>query len=108
MKLLVGDTVLVTGGKDKGKKSKVVRVVRARNAVVLEGVNLYVKHVKPFNGQPGQRVQRPRPLNVGNVAIINNEGKQDRVGYKVSKDGSKVRVFKKTGKEIPTPTPTKK
>ncbi len=104
MKFKVGDTVLVTGGKDKGKKGKITQVVIAKDAVVVEEVNLYVKHIKPMNGQAGQRVKRPRPLPTANVAIINNEGKPDRIGYKVNKDGSKDRIYKKTGKVISAPS----
>ncbi len=103
MKFKVGDNVLVTAGKDKGKKGKVLRVFKEVNKVIVEEANLYVKHVKPVGGQPGQRVKRPRPLHTASVAIINNEGKADRIGYKVNKDGSKDRVFKKTGKVIPSP-----
>jgi len=101
MKFKVGDTVLVTGGKDKGKQGKVLRVLKEVNKVLVEDVNLYVKHVKPVQGKAGERVKRPRPLPTANVAILNNEGKQDRIGYKVAKDGSKERIFKKTGKVIP-------
>jgi large subunit ribosomal protein L24 len=103
MKFKVGDTVLVTGGKDKGKQGKILKVLREANRVVVEETNLYVKHIKPTNGQAGQRVKRPRPLPTANVAIINNEGKQDRIGYKIAKDGSKERIFKKTGKAVPEP-----
>lgn len=104
MKLRVGDQVLVTAGKSKGLKAKVIRVLPKEDRVVVEGANLYVKHIKPIQGREGQRVHRPRPLPTANVAILNGEGKVDRIGYKVSKDGSKVRVFKKSGKEVPTPT----
>jgi large subunit ribosomal protein L24 len=104
MKFLVGDQVLVTGGKDKGKKGQIIKVVRDKNAVVVEGMNMYVKHMKPMGGQAGQKLSKARPLPTAKVAIINNEGKQDRIGYKVNKDGSKDRVFKKTGKVVPTPT----
>ena len=71
-------------------------------------MNLYVKHVKPTAGKAGERVKRPRPLPTANVAILNNEGKQDRIGYKVAKDGTKERIFKKTGKVIPETAKAKK
>jgi len=100
MKFRVGDNVIVTAGKDKGKSGKVAKVLRDAEKVVIEDVNLYVKHMKPINGQEGQRVKRPRPLPTANVAIVNGEGKPDRIGYKINKDGSKVRIYKKTGKEI--------
>jgi large subunit ribosomal protein L24 len=100
MKFKVGDLVLVTGGKDKGKQGKITRVVPSRNAAVVEGVNLYVKHIKPYGEQAGQRVRRERALPVANIAILNDQGKADRVGYLVAADGTKQRVFKKTGKVI--------
>jgi large subunit ribosomal protein L24 len=103
MKFRVGDTVLVTGGKDKGKQGKIVKVLPEVNKVLVENINLYVKHIKPMGGQAGQRTQRPRPLPTANVAIMNNEGKADRIGMKVNKDGTKVRIFKKSGKEVPAP-----
>jgi large subunit ribosomal protein L24 len=108
MKFKVGDNVIVTGGKDKGKKGQVIRVVKEKNTVVVEGVNLYVKHIKPMNGREGQRVQRPRPLPTANVAIMNNKSQADRVGYKINKDGTKVRVYKKTGEVIPEVKPKTK
>lgn len=101
MKFKVGDNVLVTAGKDKGKKGKIVRVFADANKVTVEGLNVYVKHMKPTNGQAGQRLELPRPLPTAKVAILNGEGKQDRVGYKVAKDGTKERIFIKTGKAVP-------
>ena len=100
MKFRVNDQVLVTGGKDKGKKSKIIAVLPKEERVIVEGVNLYVKHIRPVNNQPGQRVKRPRPLPTAKVAILNAEGKPDRIGYKINKDGTKDRIFKKSGKVI--------
>jgi large subunit ribosomal protein L24 len=100
MKLRVGDLVLVTGGKDKGKQAKVTRVLPKVGKVVVEGVNMYVKHVKPMGEREGTRTRKERPLPLANVAIINDKGQVDRVGYQVSKDGTKTRIFKKTGQVI--------
>jgi large subunit ribosomal protein L24 len=108
MKFKVGDVVLVTAGKDKGKKGAVLRVFSEEEKVLVDNVNLYVKHMKPMNGQAGQRMQKPRPMPTAKVAIINDEGKRDRIGYKIAKDGTKQRVFKKTGKLIPEPEKKKK
>lgn len=100
MKLHVGDVVLVTGGKDKGKQGKIVRVFPKEDKVLVQGVNMYVKHIKPMQGRAGEKVRRERPLHTASVAIMNSEtGKVDRVGHKVI-DGKKVRVYKKTGAEI--------
>jgi large subunit ribosomal protein L24 len=101
MKFKVGDQVLVTGGKDKGKQGKIVKVLPTIERVVVEGVNMYVKHMRPYAGRPGEKVRKERPLPTANIAIINPEtNKADRVGYSVAKDGSKTRIFKKTGKAI--------
>lgn len=100
MKLKVNDNVEVTAGKDRGKHGKVLKVFPKDETVLVAGVNMYVKHVKPMQGRAGERVKRERPLATAKVAIMNPDtGKVDRVGYKVV-DGKKVRVFKKTGVEI--------
>lgn len=103
MKFKVGDEVLVTGGKDKGKKGTIIRVVPEKNLVVVEGVNLYVKHQKPIADRAGQKMSLPRPLPTAKVAMVNDKGVVDRIGYQVTKDGQKTRVFKKTGKAVPEP-----
>jgi len=100
MKLKVNDKVLVTAGKDKGLTGVVKKVYPRLNKVLVEGVNKYTKHVKPMQGRAGDKIKVERPLHTASVAIINDEGKADRVGYKIAKDGSKVRIFKKTGKAI--------
>lgn len=108
MKFKVGDQVLVTGGKDKGKKGRVIRVMSIAEKVVVEGVNLYSKHLKPIADRAGQKLSLPRPLPTAKVAIINDKGQADRIGYQVAKDGTKSRVFKKTGQPVPEPTPESK
>lgn len=100
MKLKVNDTVIVTGGKDKGKQGKITRLIPKEEKVVVGGLNMYVKHIKPLQGRSGEKIRRERGLPTANVAILNPEtGKQDRIGYSVV-DGKKVRIFKKTGKVI--------
>lgn len=100
MKFKVGDKVLITAGKDKGKQGKITRTFPKDNTVIVEEVNMYTRHVKPYAGQSGDRVRKERPLPLAKIAIINNKGKQDRIGYQVNKDGSKKRIFKKTGVAI--------
>lgn len=99
MKFKVGDEVIVTAGKDKGTKAKILSVLPADNKVVVQGVNMYTRHRRPFAGQAGERVRQERPLNVANIAIWNGK-EPDRITYKVNKDGSKERYFAKTGKKI--------
>lgn len=106
MKFKTGDSVLVTAGKDKGKTAKVTRVLLDSEKVVVEGVNLYTRHYKPMNNQAGRKVRKERPLHAASVAIVNELGARDRIGYKVAKDGSKIRIFRKTGTPIPEPKTT--
>lgn len=102
MKFKVGDSVLVTTGKDKGKKSTIVKVLPKQDKVIVADANMYTRHRKAAMGQPGEKVRLARPLATANVAILNDKGQQDRIGYRVAKDGSKERIFKKTGKVVPT------
>ena len=102
MKLRKGDQVIVTTGRDKGKRGTVTRRVDDSHLVV-EGVNVVKKHVKPnpMKGSTGGIVEKSMPIHQSNVAIFNAAtGKADRVGIKVQADGSRVRVFKSSGAEI--------
>ncbi|NCN51106.1 MAG: 50S ribosomal protein L24 [Candidatus Pacebacteria bacterium] len=103
MKFKVGDKVKVTSGKDKGKLSSIVKVIPKKNTVVVEGANMYVKHVKPMGGRSGDKLSVERALSTAKIALVNDKGEVDRIGYKVAKDGSKTRVFKKTGAAVPEP-----
>ncbi|WP_028452717.1 50S ribosomal protein L24 [Chitinilyticum aquatile] len=102
-KIRKGDEVIVLTGKDAGKRGAVLRVLPAEDRVVVEGVNIAKKHVKPnpMRGVQGGIVEITVPLHVSNVAIFNAAtGKADRVGFKVLEDGKKVRVFKSTGEVV--------
>lgn len=105
MKFKVGDKVIVTAGKDKGIKSEVIRVLPKSDRVVVKDANKYVKHVKPMGGRAGERVVVERPLPVAKVAILNDKDQADRIGYKSDSAGTKTRIFKKTGVEIPYTAP---
>lgn len=98
-KIRKGDKIEVLAGKDKGKQGTVLEV-RADNRVLIEGVNMVKKHVKPNPniGETGGIVDREAALHVSNVALVNPAtGKGERVGFKVLGDGKKVRVFRKSG-----------
>lgn len=103
MKFKLGDNVIVTAGKDKGLKAKILKTYPKDGTVVVEGANMYTRNFKPQQGQPGRQVRRERPLDLAKVAIVNDKGQADRIGYSVGKDGSKARVFKKTGSLVPEP-----
>ncbi len=101
-KIRKGDQVIVLTGRDKGKRGAVAERVDAERLIV-EGVNVAKKHVKPnpMKGTTGGVVDKAMPIHQSNVAIFNAEtGKADRVGIKLLDDGKKVRVFKSSGAEI--------
>jgi large subunit ribosomal protein L24 len=101
-KIRKGDQVIVLTGRDKGKRGTVVQRVDA-DRLVVEGVNVAKKHVKPnpLKGTTGGVVDKVMPIHQSNVAIFNaSTGKADRVGIKLQDDGNKVRVFKSSGVEI--------
>ena len=101
-KIRKGDEVIVLTGRDKGKRGKVL--LRSDDShVLVEGINLVKKHVKPnpMKGTTGGIVEKGMPIHQSNVAIFNAAtGKADRVGIKLLDDGKKVRVFKSSGDEI--------
>jgi large subunit ribosomal protein L24 len=102
MKIKKGDEIIVIAGKDKGATGKVLRVDRRRERVVVEGVNLMTKNVKADQQRAGKesgRITVEAPLHVSNVAIV-EDGKPVRVGYSTDDDGNKIRVSRRTGKEI--------
>ena len=95
-KIRKGDEVIVTTGKDKGRRGTVLRVFEDER-VLVEGVNLAKKHIKPNPniGELGGIKDTAMPMDVSNVLVFNPKTKKgERVGFRVEKDGSKVRVFK--------------
>lgn len=101
MKIKKGDTVLITAGKDRGKTGKVFRALPKEQGVLVEGINLRKKHVRPKKqGEKGQIVQVPAVLDISNVKIICSKcGKATRVGCRIEK-GEKKRICKKCKQEI--------
>jgi large subunit ribosomal protein L24 len=96
MKIRKGDQIIVTAGKDKGRKCKVEHVNAAEGSVTVPGVNVYKRHQKKRDEQhQGGIIEFARPLGMGKVALICPKcGKQTRVGYVVTK-GEKERICKK-------------
>jgi large subunit ribosomal protein L24 len=98
-KIRKGDQVVVTTGKDKGKRGTVLRVLDT-GKVVVEGINRVKRHTRPnpVKGQTGGIVDKEMPIQASNVALFNPAtGKADRVGFRVLEDGRKVRFFKSNG-----------
>ncbi len=95
-KIRKGDEVIVVTGKDKGRRGTVLQVF-ADDRVLVEGVNLAKKHIKPNPnaGEPGGIRDKAMPMDVSNVLVFNPKTKKgERVGFRVEEDGSKVRVFR--------------
>lgn len=104
MKIKKGDKVKLLAGKDKGKIGKVLQVFESENRASIEGLNLLIKHMRPRkNGEKGQRIEFPAPLDLSNVILVCRAcDRPTRVGYKyieTAKEGikqkKKVRVCKK-------------
>ena len=94
------DNVLVTTGKDRGKKGRVIRLVPEKNRLIVEGVNLIKRHTRPNPAKniKGGVVQREAALHASNVQLVCPEcGAHTRVGHKVLDDGRKVRICRKCG-----------
>ena len=104
MKVKKGDTVQVIAGKDKGAKGKVIQAYPTRDRVLVEGVNRIKKHTRISQNQRGAQsggiVTQEAPIHVSNVMLVDADGKPTRVGKKVSEDGKRVRISKRSGKEI--------
>src|SRR5258708_895330 len=101
IRINTGDTVVVCTGKFKGKTGKVTATHPRLNKVTVEGINIMKKHVKPDRAHPqGGIIDVHVSLWVSKVAIVEPTSKKpSRIGYSLAKDGTKTRVYKKTGKE---------
>lgn len=100
-RLQVGDRVIISRGEDKGRTGKVLRIVKQKDAVVVEGVNRVKRHMRATPQRPGGILDVEAPIHVSKVQLVDPEtGKGTRVRYE-TKDGKKVRVAVKSGKEIP-------
>ncbi len=100
-KIKKGDKVVVTTGRDKGKEGEVLRVLREDARVLVQGVNMVKRHTAPTQASPGGIVEKEAPLHISNVAHIDPKSKSPtRVGFKLDKDGNKVRIAKRSGEAI--------
>ena len=101
-KIRKGDEVIVKNGKSKGQRGTVLEVY-PDGRVLVEGVNVFKKNVKPNPniGEPGGIQDKSLPVDHSNVMVFNPKTKQgERVGFRVEDDGSKVRVFKQSGDRV--------
>src|SRR5689334_17656794 len=104
MKVKKGDTVVVIAGKDRGAKGKVLAAYPRLDKVLVEGVNRVKKHERIRTTQRGAKtggiVTQEAPINVSNVMVIDSDGNPTRVGFRVDESGQKVRISRRTGKDL--------
>ena len=101
MNLKTGDKVVVITGKDKGKQGKIVKTLKAENKVVVEGINMIKKHVKPNGQNAGSIVDMEAPINASNVMIVDPKtNKGTRVGHTTDKKGKKIRIARKSNENL--------
>ncbi|MEW6498700.1 MAG: 50S ribosomal protein L24 [Cyanobacteriota bacterium] len=97
-----GDTVQIIAGRDKGKVGEILRAIPKTSKVIVKGINVKTKHVKPQQeGETGQIVTYEAPIHSSNVMLYSSKQKvASRVCYTLTEDGRKVRMLKKTGEII--------
>jgi large subunit ribosomal protein L24 len=104
MKIKKGDTVLVIAGKDKGAKGKVIQAYPDKQRVLVEGVNRIKKHTRITQNQRGAQsggiITTEAAIHVSNVMLVDGDGKPSRVGKKVTDEGKRVRISRRSGKEL--------
>ena len=101
VKVKKGDRVVVTTGRDKGKKGEVLRVFPKEDRVLVSGVNMVKRHQRQTQAQAGGIISKESPIQISNIAHVDpRTGGATRVGFKVLGDGRKVRFAKKSGEVI--------
>jgi len=100
MKIKKGDTVKIISGSYSGKEGRVLKVLNERDRLIVEGINMLKKHMRPNQeNQQGAIIEKEGSIHVSNVQLLHN-GEGTKVGYQFSKDGKKNRFSKKTNKVI--------
>jgi large subunit ribosomal protein L24 len=101
VKIKKGDKVIVTTGRDKGKKGEVLRVLTKDNRALVSGINVVKRHQRQTQKVQGGIINKEAPINMSNLAHVDpKSGEATRVGFKVLGDGRKVRFAKKSGEVI--------
>lgn len=96
MKIQKGDKVQILAGKDKGRVGEVLRVFTKKEEIIVKGLNLFKKHLKPTQGQKGGIIEKERPIKASKTMLIcPNCGKKTRVAYQIDKNGDKFRLCRK-------------
>jgi large subunit ribosomal protein L24 len=101
LKIKKGDHVVVTAGKDKGRRGEVLKLLPAEQRAIVQGVNMVRRHTKQSPSEPGGIVSKEAPIAISNLALEDpKDGKPTRVGFKLLADGTKVRFAKRSGEVI--------
>ncbi len=101
MNFKTGDKVVVISGKDKGKEGIITKTIKSKNKVVVEGINIVKKHVKPNGQTAGSIEEMEAPIHASNVMIIDPKTKKKtRIGHSTDKKGNKIRISKKSGEAL--------
>jgi large subunit ribosomal protein L24 len=104
MKVKKGDMVLVIAGKDKGARGRVLSALPRVDKVIVEGVNRVKKHTRIRTTQRGAKtggiVTQEAAIHVSNVMVIDSDGKPTRVGFRIDENGAKVRISRRSGKDL--------
>ena len=101
MNLKTGDKVVVIAGKDKGKEGLIKKILKADNKVIVEGINIAKKHVKPTGQSAGSIEEIELPIHASNVMIVDPKTKKGtRIGHTVDKNGKKIRISKKSNESL--------
>ena len=104
MRVRKGDTVVVIAGKDKGAKGRVIHAYPDTGRVLVEGVNRIKKHTRISRTQRGAQsggiVTQEATIDVSNVMVVDSDGKPTRVGYRTDDEGKRLRVSRRSGKDI--------
>ena len=101
LKIKRGDTVQVISGKEKGRRGEVREVLPKKNRVVVEGINERTRHARPSQQNQQGLYTFFAPMDISNVMLVDpSSGEPTRVGYRFTDSGEKIRVGKKSGKDI--------
>jgi large subunit ribosomal protein L24 len=101
LKIRKGDTVVVISGKEKGERGEVREVLPRENRVVVSGINVRTRHARPTQNNQQGLYTFEAPIHVSNVMLVDpNSGEPTRIGHRFTDSGEKIRVSKKTGKDI--------
>jgi large subunit ribosomal protein L24 len=100
-KIRKGDKVVVLSGRDKGRTGEVIEVRPSEGRALVRGVNLVKRHQKQTANQQGGIISKEAPIHLSNIAYADpKDGKPTRIGWKIQKDGTRVRIAKRSGAEI--------